>query len=331
MDQLKDGAHRWLILAHQLPAHPSNLRVRVWRRLQQIGAVVLRSSLYVLPSTEETREDFNWVREEIIASGGQASILEASVVDGQTDGELIQHFRDARNEDYHAFTAEARAAQKHVRHASGRRRRGTPDRELRRFRERLAAIRALDFFGASGRPDAEQALAEMEASGDGSSRAAAAPTLNPRDFRGRIWVTRPRPGIDRMASAWLIRRFIARDARFAFVAPGTSIRAAQIPFDMADVEFGHHGLQCTFETLMRRFGIIEPAAVAVSRVVHDLDLKESRYAMPECAAVGRLVDGLRAAHADDSELLEQGIVMIDALYRSFTSDRPPRKRRPKSA
>jgi hypothetical protein len=326
----RQGARRWLILAHQLPAHPSNLRVRVWRRLQQIGAVVLRSSLYVLPSTDEAREDFNWVREEILASGGQVSVLEASAVDGHTDAELMEQFRNARNADYHAFVAELRTAQKHLRQASGRRRRGAPDRELRRFRERLAAIHALDFFGAPARVEAERAFAEIEASSDGSSPSAVPSTLASRDFQGRTWVTRPRPGIDRMASAWLIRRFIAPNARFAFVASDTTLSGRQVPFDMTDVEFGHHGLHCTFETLMHRFGIAEPAVVSVSRVVHDLDLKESRYAMPECAAVGRLVDGLRATYSDDKELLEQGIVMIDALYRSFTADRTSRKRRAKS-
>jgi hypothetical protein len=317
----------WLILVHQLPPRPSNLRVRVWRRLQQVGAVVLRNSLYVLPSNDETREDFNWVREEIVASGGQASVLEAAAIDGYTDTELVQQFRSARNDDYQRFAVDARAASARFSRVRGRVKHAAYDRELRRLRERLTAITGRDYFDAPGRRDAEQILAGIEAARNGSGADSHAPILKRRDYRGITWVTRPRPGIDRLASAWLIRRFIAPDARFAFAPPNGAAGARRVPFDMPDVEFGHHGAHCTFETLMHRFGISDAAVVAVSRVVHDLDLRENRYAMPECAAMGRLVDGLRATYSDDGELLEHGMVTLEALYRSFASDGSSRKRR----
>src|ERR1051325_4159951 len=159
---------RWLILVHQLPPRPSNLRVRVWRRWQQVGAVVLRNSLYVLPSSDETREDFNWVREEIVSSGGQVSVLEASAIDGYTDAELVEQFRGDRNADSQRLVSEARAATVRVgRRAAGRTRGGPLERELRRLRERLASITARDYFGASGRGDAEQALARLESMRNG--------------------------------------------------------------------------------------------------------------------------------------------------------------------
>jgi hypothetical protein len=314
------GGRRWLILVHQLPARPSNLRVRVWRRLQQVGAVVLRNSLYVLPSTEESREDFNWVREEIVASGGEVSVFDASTIDGYTDAELVQQFRTARNADYQALATEIRAA--HSASGTHRRRRkpSALERDVRRFRERLATIKLRDHFASPARADAERALAEIEAAGSPSNRSAPHTKLARRDYKRRTWVTRPRPGVDRMASAWLIQRFIAPDARFSFISPGATVGRGQVPFDMPDVEFGHHGAQCTFETLMQRFAVTDPAVMSVSHVVHDLDLKETRYAMPEGAAIGRIVDGLRAAYADDHELLQRGIVVVDALYRSFASD-----------
>jgi hypothetical protein len=311
---------RWLILVHQLPPRPSNLRVRVWRRLQQVGAVVLRNSLYVLPSTEEAREDFNWVREEIVSSGGEVSVFEASTVDGYTDAELVQQFRAARNADYQALASDIRAAHS----GSGSRRRGKTrralERDLRRFRERLAAIRARDHFASPARADTERALADLEAHDGRQGRPVSHARLAREDFKKRTWVTRPRPGIDRIASAWLIKRFIAPDAHFSFVSPQSASRNGQVPFDMPDVEFGHHGAHCTFETLMQRFGIADPAVTFVSHVVHDLDLKETRYAMPEGAAINRIVDGLRAAYADDHQLLVRGMEVIDALYRSFASD-----------
>ena len=288
---------------------------------------MLRNSLYVLPSTDEAREDFSWVREEIVSSGGQVSVLEGTAVDGYTDAELVQQFRAARNEEYQRFAADARAVATKLARTSGRAKRGPFERELRRLRERLAAITARDYFGAPGRGDAEHILTAIEATRNGSAPDSRASTLKRRDFKGITWVTRPRPGIDRMASAWLIRRFIAPDARFTFAAPNSSLTARQVPFDMPNVEFGHHGAHCTFETLMHRFAVTDPAVVSVSHVVHDLDLKESRYAMPECAAVSRFVDGLRATYADDRELLEHGIVMMEALYQSFASDGASRKGR----
>jgi hypothetical protein len=124
-----------------------------------------------------------------------------------------------------------------------------------------------------------------------------------------------------MASAWLIKRFIASDARFAFRSAQAALRKGHVPFDMPDVEFGHHGAHCTFETLMQRFAITDPAATSLAHIVHDLDLKETRYGMPEGAAIGRIVEGLRAAYADDHRLLERGMEVIDALYRSFALDK----------
>src|SRR4030095_13032351 len=132
---MAESAQRWLILVHQLPPRPSNLRVRVWRRLQQVGAVVLRNSLYVLPSTEEAREDLNWVREEIVSSGGEVSVFDASTVDGYTDAELVQQFRAARNADYRTLTAHIRAAPSKSRSRGRTRKRVVVDRELRRLRE----------------------------------------------------------------------------------------------------------------------------------------------------------------------------------------------------
>jgi len=321
-------AHRWLILVHQLPPRPSNLRVRVWRRLQQVGAVVLRNSLYVLPTTDESREDFSWVREEIITSGGEVSMFEASTIDGYTDKELVQQFRAARNADYQSLVADVRAVTSNG-SRGGHKNRSTELRALRRFRERLAAISSHDHFGAPGRLDAERALADLEHS-DTARLGPPHAKLTRADFKGRTWVTRPRPGIDRMASAWLIKRFIAPDARFAFANPRRSLRSAQIPFDMPDVEFGHHGSHCTFETLVERFAIIDSAVTALSHLVHDLDLKETRYAMPEGAAVARIVDGLRATYTNDLELLERGMAVIDALYRSFAMDASRRKGRRKN-
>jgi hypothetical protein len=211
--------------------------------------------------------------------------------------------------------------------------RGAADiaRVLRGMRERFGVIQARDYFAAPGRDLVDTALNEaMRAGADGPDTRQANRALRAKDFRGRTWVTRPRPGIDRFASAWCIRRFVDVKAKFGFSDSSRPLRAGQIPYDLPDVEFGHHGSHCTLETLVHRFGIEDAGLDPLLRVVHDLDFKESRYGMPECAAVARLVDGLRARFNDDAELLEQGIVMIDALHLSFAADRhsvPGRARR----
>lgn len=148
----------------------------------------------------------------------------------------------------------------------------------------------------------------------------------PEKFRSRTWITRPRPGVDRMSSAWLIRRFIDRDAKFAFAERPDSVSGA-VPFDMFGVQLSHEGNSCTFETLLRRFAIEGPALIRISQIVHDLDLKDERFTVPETAAVGRLVEGLRQIHTDDHALLEHGMEIFEALYRSLTNTPPARLRR----
>ena len=316
---------RWLLLVHQLPPRPSNLRVHVWRRLQQVGAVALRNSLYVLPNTSEAREDFEWIRSEIAGRGGQVSILAAQAVDGYTDDELEASFRTLRTGEYDTLIREIDALRKQL--ASKRSRRTSLQRNVVRIRERFHTLRATDFFGAPRAGDAQAALERLEetlqpaVAAQGSTQ-----RLDPSAFRRRVWVTRPRPGIDRMASAWLIRRFIAPDARFVF---SSAPERDQVPFDMADVDFGHHGSECTYETLMRRFGLRDGSAVRIGQLVHDLDLKESRYGISDGPTVARLVEGLRRSGRSDPDILEGGITIIDALYRSFAGDADPRPRPPR--
>jgi hypothetical protein len=191
-------------------------------------------------------------------------------------------------------------------------------REVGKLRQRLDAVKTTDFFASPRAGEAQSAVERLEALVSESPRPPATKRLDRASFKGRVWLTRPRPGIDRMASAWLIQRFIAPDAAFAFGS--LPAKKGQIPFDMPDVEFGHYGTDCTYETLVRRFGITDAAALRVGHIVHDLDLKESRYGLPDTATIGRLVQGLRDAGTSDHDILENGIRMIEALYRSFVHD-----------
>jgi hypothetical protein len=311
---------RWLLLGHQLPTRSSNARVKTWRRLQQVGAVPARNSVYVLPNTEQCREDFEWIRSEIVASGGEATVFAADAIsEGGTD-DVVAMFRRTREQEYRALKTEIdRLVPRGKRSRPGSPREGTAARSLRALRDRFSAIERIDFFDAPARAETAASLAMLEQAIDGP-RSAPSSALNasrPTGFHDRRWVTRHRPGVDRMASAWLIRRFIDPNATFAFTdRPGGS----DVPFDMYTGEFSHHGELCTFEVLADRFQLQSKAVAKVGHIVHDLDMKDTKYDLPEAAAVGRMVEGLRALHADDATLLEHGIGMFDALAHSFESD-----------
>jgi hypothetical protein len=318
------GRRRWLLFIHQVRSHPSNLRVTTWRRLQQIGAIPLKQAVYALPDTPDAREDLEWLKTEVKAAGGDASVFAAANVDAWSDDALIEEFRRARQDLYKELGRDVEQALK--RGASAQRPKGTRAPALRRlldiFRERLVAAEKIDFFGSAGRDRVLTLLRQLEdrigdagrqpapaGQGDHSGRQAS--------FQGRLWITRPRPGVDRMASAWLIRLFIDRQARFGFAADRESVPDQGVPFDMFGVEFSHQGDGCTFETLCSVFGIAQPALSRIAAIVHDLDLKDGRFGAPECSTVGAMIEGLQLAHQNDEALLEQGMTLVDSLYRSF--------------
>jgi hypothetical protein len=313
------SSRRWLMLVHQLPASPSNLRVRTWRRLQDLGAVSLKQSVYVLPDSAEAREDFEWLRVEITGSGGEASVFVADAVDASTSAELVEEFRRSRQTAYAELAAELQRRRRTPTTRS--RARGANRDPLARYRQRLVSIEKVDFFGAAGRDRVLSLLAAAD-SGAGTTGQVKTAGDGSDTYSNRLWVTRPLPGVDRMSSAWLIRRFIDREARFAFCADVQSAPKGSVPFDMFGGTFTHRGQQCTFETLCAHFGIDDPAVVRLSQVVHDIDLKDSHFGALEAPTVAAAIEGLQMACADDHALLEQGIGLFEALFRSFSQQRP---------
>ncbi|MEO5818914.1 MAG: chromate resistance protein ChrB domain-containing protein [Vicinamibacteraceae bacterium] len=318
---------------HQLPTSPSNLRVKTWRRMQQLGAIALKQAVYVLPDSPSAREDFEWLKTEVEGAGGEASVFAAASVDAWSDDGLTEEFRRDRQA---AYTALAEELEAHIRRrVRPRRRQQTstpPARALAAVRERLAALERIDFFGSAGRDRVVALLTRLEERPVTSATAPGAAPKDRRQYQGRLWVTRPRPGVDRMSSAWLIRRFIDPDARFGFVADNDAAPRDAVPFDMFGVEFTHRDDRCTFETLCLDFALDAQALRHVAAIVHDLDLKDARFNAPEAPAVGLLIDGLQLAHADDADLLSHGIVLFEALYRATeravrpTGPRPLAKR-----
>ncbi|MBA2302380.1 MAG: chromate resistance protein [Acidobacteria bacterium] len=293
--------------------------------MQELGAVAVKQAVYVLPDTAESREDFEWLKVEIEGSGGEALVFSADQVNASADATLVEEFRRARQLAYAELATELQQAQR-VR--TSRQRPAGRRSDLSRYRQRFAAIERVDFFSSAGRDRVVALLADLEArSPSAVPQVEGAEGTDSRLYHGRFWVTRPRPGVDRMASAWLIRRFIDPGARFGFVTDAKAAPADAVPFDVFGAGFGHEADRCTFETLQARFDIHEPAVARLGEIVHDLDLKDNRFGSPEAATLGAAIDGLQLACADDAILLEQGMTLFEALYRSFAqATRSPKPR-----
>jgi hypothetical protein len=316
---LPEDTSPWLLLIHQLPPKPAYFRVKVWRQLQGLGAVALKNSVYALPLSEETREDFQWMVRQIVAGGGEASVVEAQFVDGLTDGEIRERFRTARDEDYAKVQEEVLGIQKALPKKPDEARRGEADAQLAKLRKRFADLQAIDFFEASGAAEVRTQISRLETHlSPPSAVPGGGPTWDINDLQGRTWVTRKGMHVDRIACAWLIRRFIDPEARFRFVDPKTTMaRKGELRFDMFEGEFTHEGDWCSFETLIHRLGLEDQALHALGEVIHDVDLKDAKFKRPEVSGFDRAILGVALLHAKDEARLTAGSGVLDAFYAAF--------------
>lgn len=318
---------RWLLLIHQLPSKPAYFRVKVWRRMQALGAVTVKNSVYVLPAGEQSQEDFEWLLKEIANGGGEGMICEARLIDGLSDEDVRALFNVARTADYDAVAQDARALETAVRDGTA----STPAEargRLVRLRAEVARIAALDFFGANGRETIEGLLGGIEArlqeeqAMTSDQHALETAPLAKDALKGKVWVTRRGVYVDRIASAWLIRRFIDPDARFKFVpAKGYAPEPGEIRFDMYEGEITHEGDRCTFEVLLGRADLADPALQAIGEIVHDIDLKDGKFGRDEASGIASIIDSIVAANRDDARRIERGAGILDDLYQLFRRKR----------
>lgn len=299
----------WLLLLHALPTPRNAARVNLWRKLKKFGAVQLKTSGYVLPDEQVHFERFQWLSKQILDAGGETNLIRVAEIDGVANDEIMGMFNDARAADYKELIATCqRALARHKKAKTAE----LPS-ELAKLKQRFEEIHAIDYFHSPAAQDAQMVLERAEKSLD-SKVGAAAQKLEPGQFRAKIWLTRPRPGIDRAGSAWLIRKFIDPKARFVFAMEPAQYPQA-LPFDMAGVEFSHQGEDCTFETLVKRFGIGDEAVVAMAEMVHDADLEDGKFNRCECIGINAVLSGWARSDLTDSELLEKGIECLEGLYR----------------
>jgi hypothetical protein len=292
----------WIILLHQIPPQPPYFRAKILRRLNQLGALGIKNSAYLLPASDEALEDFEWLVKEIREDGGDSWLFRC---EGLNPGDevLKEAFQKLRSAEYQALAREYRDLLSQ----------GASGPQLRKLKRRKDEIGRIDFFEAPGREEVEMLMKETAAPTTGSSG----------EYKGRTWVTRQGVKVDRTASAWLIRRFIDPAAQFRFVDPRTYRHGeAELRFDMFEGEFTHQGELCTFEVLLRFFSLQDPALTAVGEVVHDIDLKDNRYQRPETAGIARLIDGIALRHTEDGRRIEEAAILFEALYAQYGEPSP---------
>ena len=292
---------KWCILIHNIPARPLYLRAKVRQKMARLGAVALKNSVYVLPRNDDALEDFQWLAQEIGKEGGQAFVTAGEILGGISETELVARFRSERSRDYALLAEDIRRAKNLA--------------ALARLRHRLTEIRAVDFFRATAGKEIERMLERLEKK---LKPPPSAKKTSPAKLKGSIWVTRRGIKVDRISSAWLVRRFIDGSARFRFVDPDRwEKRPGEIAFDMSGGDYTHEGDRCTFETILAKFRIKDRALRPIAEIVHDVDMKDKKYDRADTAGIHQLLEGILSAHAGDQDRLDRGFALFDDLYRSF--------------
>jgi hypothetical protein len=301
----RKSATPWLLLTFSLPTKRASQRVEVWRKLHRYGAVPLGNSGYLLPNNPTNQERFEWLATAIRKYAGEASVVKVHSIDNLSSPQLMGRFAEARAREYQELIRELQklSSISPQKRASGR---------LSRLRARFLEIVEIDFFNSPLQKRVEELLARAETR---PTSAGEAVKINPREYVGRVWVTRPRPGIDRSASAWLIRRFIDKKARFIFAQEEDVPREA-VPFDMFHGGFGHRGEDCTFETLQKTFRIRDQKVGVIGQIIHDADLLDEKFGRKEGFGVDVILNGWAKQGIPDGKLLERGIQLIEAVYHS---------------
>jgi len=313
---------RWLLLIHQIPPKPNYFRVKIGRRLARIGAVALKNSVYILPAGDAPLEDFQWVRREIVTDSGDATICEARLVEGLTDEQVEGLFHKARDADYAELAEEAKTLLKNAPHKTEEEREALRS-DIARLRRRLGEVVALDFFGATGRLAVEGFMSQLEERARSAKETVVnAEITDAAHYHGRTWVTRKGIHVDRMACAWLIRRFIDPAAQFKFV-PGKDYKPqpGELRFDMFEAEFTHEGDLCSFEVFLKRMHLRDHALTPIAEIVHDIDLKDGKFGRSEASGIASLIAGIAQRHRDDETRMAQGGDVFEALYEHFSRKR----------
>lgn len=297
----------WLLLIFSLPSKRTSERVGIWRKLQKYGTLALRNSGYVLPNTPANQERFEWLATTIRGFKGEASVLQVQAIDDLPFDVLKEQFREERKPDYTALIREVQQVKPCTQGFST---------QMARLKRRFEEIAEIDFFECQLKAKAEDALYKAEHPVTAQARVRKG-TVSKMEYQNRAWITRPRPGIDRVSSAWLIKRFIDPKASFLFNSNPT-VHPEAVPFDMYQTGgFGHEGEKCTFETLCARFGLADKKVRLIGQAIHDADLDDEKFGRIEGITINQILKGWAKQGIPDDELLHRGMDLIEGLYHSI--------------
>src|SRR5256885_5616019 len=270
-----------------------------------MGAVQIKTSTYLLPDAPAPYEQFQWLAQQIRDYGGDSTLVRAQEIEGLTKEKVVSLFNAVRDKGYvdlkkalQGFISRGRKSNAEFAAA-----------ELERLTKQFRELRQIDFFDSARGHEVAMLLRRAE----GPRRLLKLRTLDAKQYREKTWLTRPRPEIDRVGSAWLISKFIDPKAKFVF-APTAQALPEAIPFDMLDAEFSHHGNNCTFETLVKRFALADKAVARIGEMIHDADLDDARFQRVECVGIDRVLKGWAKEGVPDDEILRRGFECFDALY-----------------
>jgi hypothetical protein len=297
------------LLGNECTNKRASQRVEIWRKLQRYGTVPLGNSGYLLPNNPVNEERFHWLATAIRKYQGDASIARVQSIDNISTAQLIERFAEARAHEYQELIRQLQefSSLPPQKQSVGR---------LSRLRSRFQEIVEVDFFASPLQKRVRDLLSRADVARV-ALRTPAFAAIRPRDYKSRVWVTRPRPGVDRSASAWLIRRFIDAKARFSF-APEDKVPPEAVPFDMFHERgFGHRGDNCTFETLQKQFKVCDRRVNVISEIIHDADLADGKFGRKEGYGIDEVLKGWARQGLSDQVLLDRGMQLIEGLYHSL--------------
>jgi hypothetical protein len=296
----------WVLLLYAMPKGGNSLRVNLWRKLKKTGAVSLNTSASLLPDTSANFEKLQWLAKQLTDGGGTGTLIRTSQIEGMSRAQLVALFNGARAEDYDQIVQELTVLLRSKRKRAD----DAFEANLQRTRGRLSEVQEIDFFECPRAHDAQMLLRKAEGTGEIRTKPS---RLKKADYHGRTWLTRPHPQIDRVGSAWLIKTFIDAKAGFVFASDPQAFPNA-VPYDMAGVELTHHGDDCTFETLLKRFNLRDRSLEKIAQMVHDADLRDAKFRAPAAEGLDRVLEGLARLGWSDDRILQHGLTCFDALY-----------------
>lgn len=304
----------WLLLMFYLSARKASKRVSIWRKLQKYGALNWKHCAYILPLNSSNLEKFHWLAAEVQKYQGDASVIEVTRIHGYSGKQMMTQFNGARVPQYESLIRDVRLALR----AAASRSRSQQLLTFSRLNRRLAGLNVIDFFGCGKRKEAEELIRDLENLARGPGTLTPENHKKPGNYRGRVWQTRPRPEVDRVGTAWLVRHFIDPKAKFVFSSDPEEFPGA-IRFDMFGGDFTHLGEDCTFETLLKHFALRDKRLKQIAQLIHDADLEDNKFGRPEGKAIELITKGWGKMKWSDEEILRKGFELFDALYLTLES------------